>query len=113
MTYDPHNPLHVQERSWIGDAVLALLAREWIMAAGDHPFAERSEIYRNLTCNQFLSSLGHPAKVEAEIGNAYLAGGLEAARAFFQDRLLPLYRKQESNRRKQPRARTGRKTAAK
>jgi dsRNA-specific ribonuclease len=113
MIYDPHNPLHVQERSWIGDAVLALIAREWIMADGDHPFAERSEIYRNLTSNHFLSALGHPAKIEAEIGNAYLDGGLEAARAFFHDRLLPLYRKQELNRQKQARARTARRAASK
>jgi dsRNA-specific ribonuclease len=106
MTYDPRNPLHVQERSWIGDAILALLAREWIMAQGDQAFAVRSETYRNLTSNHFLSSLGHPAKVEAELGNAYLEGGLEAARRHFLEHFIPLFEKQEKNRQKQPRTQT-------
>ncbi len=100
MNYDPENPLHVQERSWIGDAVLALVTREWILEHGPADFTGRSEYYRNLTSNQFLSSFGHPAKVEAELGNAYLAGGLAAARAVFEERFLPLFHRQELNRQK-------------
>lgn len=98
--YDPYNPQHVQERSWIGDAILALIAREWILAKGDLTFGERSELYRNLTSNHFLSTFGHPAKVEAELGNAYLEGGLDAARALFAEKFLPVFQKQELNRKK-------------
>lgn len=98
MEYDPHNPLHIQERSWVGDAVLALLAREWILKHGPRAFKERSDRYRNITSNQFLSALGHPDKVEAEIGTAYLENGLEGARAVFEQRLIPLFTKQENKR---------------
>lgn len=100
LDYDPTNPAHVQERSWIGDAVLALLAREWILLKGELPFAERSELYRNLTSNQFLNSLGAPAKVEADLGTAYIQGGIEAARSHFEEHFVPLFLKQERNRRR-------------
>ncbi len=100
LNYDPENPLHVQERSWVGDAVLALVAREWILANGPKDFGGRSDYYRNLTSNDFLSTLGVPSKVEAELGNIYLAGGLDAARAAFDERFIPLFKKQELKRRR-------------
>jgi dsRNA-specific ribonuclease len=46
-------------------------------------------LFAELTSNQFLSRLGVPTAVEAEIGRAYRDGGLEAARAWIDARLGP------------------------
>lgn len=75
-----------REEAWLGDAALSLVVREWILARQGRMEAS---LFAELTSNQFLSRLGAPTAVEAEIGRAYRDGGLEAARAWIDGRLGP------------------------
>ncbi len=86
--------------AWIGDAVLGLFARQWILGRTDIPPGKRAEVFGRLTSNQFLSAVGEPTGVEAEIGRIYESEGLEAAFAHIEATLLPVFRKQENNRRR-------------
>ncbi|MGB8168682.1 MAG: hypothetical protein WCF18_14390 [Chthoniobacteraceae bacterium] len=104
MPFDPADPNAVRDLSWIGDALLALFAREWIMAHEAQLGAPRAELFRDLTSNQFLSSFGPPSVVEARIGEAFRAGGLPAAQGYFDSTLLPAFQKQQA---KRQRARLG------
>jgi len=85
-----------QELAWIGDTILDLYARTWILK-------ERGtvcgETLRRMTCNQFLACVGNPTSVEAKIGTIYREDGMEAAFSWIQAQLLPLFEKQERNRR--------------
>ncbi|MEM9015859.1 MAG: ribonuclease III domain-containing protein [Verrucomicrobiota bacterium] len=84
-----------QELAWIGDSVLDLYARSWILRQGkglDGPQAQR------MTSNQFLSCFGNPTAVEAEIGTIYEEKGLETAFEWIEAELIPLFLKQEKNR---------------
>lgn len=85
-----------QEVAWIGDTVLDLYARTWILR-------ERGtvcgETLRRMTCNQFLACFGNPTSVEAKIGEIYREAGLEPAFAWIEAELLPLFEKQERKRR--------------
>ncbi|MFA5257815.1 MAG: ribonuclease III domain-containing protein [Opitutales bacterium] len=83
----------LREQAWIGDAVLALYARRWIVANAPAD-ADRSELFRRMTCNHFLSALGEPTKVEARIGRIFEAEGLDAACAWMEREVLPMYLKQ-------------------
>ncbi len=83
------------QQAWIGDAVLLLYARRKVL--GDIGKLDAAMCAR-LTSNQFLSSFGEPTKVEAEIGRVYEQGGLEAAFLWIEERLLPLFQRQEENR---------------
>ena len=72
--------------AWLGDAVLSLFLRRWILAeSGRMDGALLSE----LTSNQFLSRFGRPTAVEAGIGRAYEAGGVDAADAWITEHLMP------------------------
>jgi dsRNA-specific ribonuclease len=51
-----------------------------------------------MTSNRFLSAIGEPTKVEAEIGNVYSRDGQEAAFRFIEQQLLPVFERQEKNR---------------
>lgn len=86
--------------AWIGDAVLALFARQWILEQDAIPPAERAEAFTQLTANQFLASFGDPTAVEASIGNIYQSEGLQVAFESIERDYLPLYLKQRNNRRK-------------
>lgn len=77
-----------REQAWLGDAALALVVREWILAREGRLDAA---LFAELTSNHFLSRLGVPTTVEAEIGRAYQEGGLEAARTWIDARLTPMY----------------------
>lgn len=83
-----------RENAWIGDAVLALFARQFVLR-------ERKVMdgvwFTKLTSNGFLSAFGNPTRVEASIGKLYLEGGLEAAFAWMEAELVPLFRKQMAN----------------
>ncbi len=85
-----------REAAWIGDAVLALFAREFVLR-------ERGRMdgiwFTHLTSNEFLSSFGNPTSVEARIGRLYRAEGLNAALALIETDFLPLFRKQIAKRR--------------
>ena len=80
-----------REAAWIGDAVLALFAREFVLR-------ERGCMdgvwFTHLTSNEFLSSFGNPTSVEAKIGEIYRAEGLAAAHAYIETDFLPIFRKQ-------------------
>jgi len=81
-------------KAWIGDAVLALHAREWILKQSDIAVKERAAVFKQMTSNQFLASLGEPTAMEAEIGVIYEAEGLQAAFEFIESKFLPVFEKQ-------------------
>lgn len=85
----------VRGEAWIGDTVLDLYARAYIL---EKKGEMDGEMLARMTCNQFLSSLGNPTVVEAEIGVVYQGQGLEAGFAWIEENLLPLFLKQEGNR---------------
>ncbi|MDE3199205.1 MAG: hypothetical protein KGN84_22840 [Acidobacteriota bacterium] len=85
----------ILEDAWLGDAVLSLYARRHILTTGG---AVDSARFERMTSNRFLAALGEPSEVEAEIGRAYTKGGLEAAFAFIDLKLMPLFRRQEEKR---------------
>lgn len=80
-----------REAAWIGDAVLALFAREYVLR-------ERACMdgvwFTHLTSNDFLSAFGNPTSVEAKIGEIYRLEGLLAAHAYIEANFLPLFKKQ-------------------
>lgn len=87
-----------REQAWVGDAVLSLFARRWLLARDGRMDGERLV---RMTSNQFLSALGNPTSVEAEIGRIYERDGLEVAFAWMEAELIPLFEKQESKRTRQ------------
>ena len=83
--------------AWIGDAVLALHAREKILREDgklDGPKAER------MTSNRFLAVIAEPSEVEAQVGRVYQSDGLAAAFRFIEERLTPIFERQEQKRTK-------------
>lgn len=84
----------LQEKAWIGDAVLALYAREWILNNPVDSDLTRTELFIRFTSNQFLAGLGDPTKIEAQIGLLYEQGGTTAAFQHIHDRILPIFLKQ-------------------
>lgn len=89
----------VLKEAWIGDAVLALYARERILREDgliDGAKAER------MTSNQFLAALAEPSEAEARIGRVYERDGLAAAFAWIEAHLMPLFERQEAKRRRPP-----------
>jgi hypothetical protein len=85
-----------REAAWIGDAVLALFARQFVLRERD---AMDGEWFTRLTSNEFLSAFGNPTRVEASIGKIYQEGGLDAAFMWMDANLIPLFRKQVANKR--------------
>jgi 23S rRNA maturation mini-RNase III len=86
----------ILEQAWIGDAVLSLYARSKILR--DDGRQDSAKLSR-MTSNQFLGARMEPAATEAEIGRIYQAEGLNAAYAWIEQNLMPLYERQEENRR--------------
>ena len=84
-----------QELAWIGDAVLGLFARNWILEKEKKVDAE---MFTRMTSNNFLNSLGNPTTVEAKIGFIFNNEGLEKAYTHIEKTILPLYLKQEKKR---------------
>lgn len=80
-----------REAAWVGDAVLALFARQFVLRERD---SMDGEWFTRLTSNEFLSAFGNPTRVEASIGKIYLEGGLDAAFAWMEANLIPLFRRQ-------------------
>jgi len=84
-----------RESAWIGDAVLALFARSWVLRERG---SMDGEWFTLMTSNDFLSAFGAPTRVEAEIGRLYREEGLEAAFAWMEAELVPLARKRLAKR---------------
>ena len=81
--------------AWIGDAVLSLYARAWLLREHGAVDGERLTAFSS---NQFLSNFGNPTEVEAEIGRVYEASGLAPAFDYIESRLLPTFLAQERRR---------------
>jgi hypothetical protein len=92
---EPRDITILREQAWIGDAVLALYARRWIVANAPKN-ADRTEFFKRMTSNRFLSSLGEPTRVEAKIGRVYEACGEKAAFEYIDGNILPLFKKQNA-----------------
>jgi hypothetical protein len=92
---EPADIATLREQAWIGDAVLALYARRWIVANAPAN-ANRADLFKRMTSNQFLSGLGEPTKIEAGIGRIYEKSGELAAFEYIGKTILPLYKKQTS-----------------
>ena len=86
------------KHAWIGDAVLSLYVRLKILDKDGVLDGEKSI---RMTSNRFLSSLGQPTRVEAEIGLVFEQAGLPAAFAWIEEHLMPLFIKQEEKRDRQ------------
>ncbi len=83
------------EQAWVGDAVLTLYARSKILREDGW---QDSAKFCRMTSNQFLGTLMDATEAEAEIGRAYQSHGLDAAFRWIEDRLMPVFQKQEANR---------------
>lgn len=94
---DKPSPRMLQELAWIGDSALSLAAREWIL---DTRGEIDGDMYTRLTSNEFLSHFGNPTRVEAHLGELYRDGGLSAVKTHFLTVFVPLYKRQETNRRR-------------
>ena len=85
-----------QELAWIGDTILDLFARSWIL---EHHGTVCGARLQRLTSNQFLACFGNPTSVEAKIGQIYQEKGLSTAFDWIREEILPHFEKQEKNRR--------------
>lgn len=85
------------QQAWIGDAVLLLFARLKILREDGRLDGEKCV---RMTSNKFLSAFGEPTRVEAEIGQIYGQAGLQTAFAFIEEHLMPVFERQEENRRR-------------
>ncbi len=87
-----------REEAWIGDAVLALYARSWILEQDGKMDGEK---FVRFTSNDFLRRFGNPTTEEAMIGQVYKKDGLEAAFAYMEERHLPKFIDLEKSRARQ------------
>ena len=81
-----------REEAWIGDAVLALFVREWILKQEG---ALDGEKFIRFTSNDFLRGIGNPTQVEAQIGQLYRDAGMQEAFHYIEDTLLPVFLQQD------------------
>ena len=101
MKEDEAQLTRLREEAWVGDAVLALFVREWILREKE---SLDGGMFVRFTSNDFLRCLGNPTGVEAEIGVIYKEQGLEAAFKHMEDKLLPLFQQREKVRARQVRS---------
>jgi hypothetical protein len=90
-----HNLDQLRQEAWVGDAVLELYVRRFVLREVGRVDAEMKTRF---TCNQFLNCFGNPTKVEADIGMIYEREGLEAAFTWIREHLEPLFKKHEAKR---------------
>ncbi|MFP6867283.1 MAG: hypothetical protein VCA35_15175 [Roseibacillus sp.] len=95
MKHDEEQLTREREKAWVGDAVLALFVREWILREEATLDGDK---FTRFTSNDFLRVTGNPTQVEAEIGQVYHRDGLQAAFDHIAERLLPIFRQQEKAR---------------
>ncbi len=87
------------QEAWIGDAVLSLYVRAKILS--EDGMVDGAKCVR-MTSNQFLGTIGEPTKVEAEVGRIYSRQGLAAAFLWIEQRIVPMFERQEQNRLNRP-----------
>ncbi|MBJ07237.1 MAG: hypothetical protein CMO40_09020 [Verrucomicrobiaceae bacterium] len=102
MKHDEEKLTREREEAWVGDAVLALFVREWILGKDGGLDGDK---FIRFTSNDFLRVIGNPTSVEAGIGRVYRKGGLAPAFDHIRENLLPVFLQQEKVRAK--RLRTG------
>lgn len=85
----------LRDEAWIGDAVLALYVRRWLLRYAPKKMsdADRQQLFELFVSNQFLSSFGEPSQVEAAIGRKFEQEGLAAAFAHIEKSFLDSFRK--------------------
>jgi hypothetical protein len=85
----------VRGEAWVGDAVLALYARRWLLRHTTKKMsdADRQQLFELFVSNQFLSSFGEPSQVEATIGRKFEEEGLLAAFTHIEKSFLDAFRK--------------------
>ncbi len=81
-----------REEAWVGDAVLALYVREWLLKNGS---GLDGEAFIRFTSNDFLRLQGNPTSVEAQIGRIYSEEGLQAGFNWIEEKLLSLFLNRE------------------
>ncbi len=86
-----------RNEAWIGDAVLTLFAREWLLPGTERTLPDRHALHELFTSNQFLSAFGEPTAVEAEIGRVYLKAGLAPAFRHIQEKLAERFLRSARN----------------
>ncbi len=91
-------PPEIHNTAWIGDAVLSLVVRRWIL---DQTGRTDGEALTALTSNQFLALFGNPTEIEAKIGTIYEKDGLPAATDWIKTTLLPTYLAQKKRQARQ------------
>ena len=85
-TLSPDQDPVCRAKAWVGDAVLALYVREWILSfKGEIDGA----LFVEFTSNNFLRLTGNATGVEAQIGVIYKEQGLAAANAWIEEHLRP------------------------
>lgn len=84
-----------REEAWIGDAVLGLFARRWIL---ENTGRMDAELFTAMTSNQFLSTISNPTRMESRIGRRFEDEGLDAAFAFLETEVLPMFLAQQKKR---------------
>jgi dsRNA-specific ribonuclease len=77
-----------RQKAWVGDAVLSLYARQWILREKGKM---DGELHTRLTSNGFLATMGNPTGIEAMIGGIYESEGLDAAFAWIEREILPAF----------------------
>ena len=86
MQLSPDSDPVARAQAWVGDAVLALYVREWILSfKGEID----GDFFVEVTSNNFLRLTGNATGVEARIGRIYKADGLAAAYAWIDANLRP------------------------
>ena len=97
----PHEIEKLRNDAWVGDSVLELYVRSWILRELG---GRDSETKKRFTQNSFLNSFDQPTRVEARIGVVFQEKGLEAAFAWIKENIEPLFLKQEARRKRSHRS---------
>ena len=85
-TLPPDLDPKVRAQAWVGDAILALYVREWILSFRGQI---DGKLFIECTSNDFLRLTGNATGVEAQIGRIFISEGLEAAYAWIDHHLRP------------------------
>lgn len=87
-TLTPDQDPVTRAQAWVGDAVLALYVREWILSFNNGRID--GALFVEFTSNNFLRLTGNATGVEAIIGRIYKQDGLQAANNWIDEHLRPL-----------------------